>query len=139
MKRAWLVVMIAVGMSSCMGQMAPPFSGQGPDPDEQVDVYVSAMMERLLDVDDVNYRFENKVFVYLSWKDPRAYNSMVDSTKRFRNGSKEVCDRPCSSTSISSLSRLSLSYHFSDTCCDDVWLPTLRMLNVYELPEGRLQ
>lgn len=31
------------------GQMDLPFSGQGKDPSEPVDVYVSAMMERLLE------------------------------------------------------------------------------------------
>ena len=54
MKRAWLVVMICsmICPLTPLGQMALPFSGQGKDPEEPVDVYVSAMMERLLDVDD---------------------------------------------------------------------------------------
>jgi len=141
MKRAWLVVMICsmICPLTTLGQMALPFSGQGKDPEEPVDVYVSAMMERLLDVDDRHYLFENIVYIYLSWVDSRAYSSMLESSRSFRNGTLEECLRPCSSASAGSLSRLSEGFHYHDTCCDGIWLPTIQMLNVYELPEGRLQ
>jgi hypothetical protein len=53
-----------VKMVSC--QMALPFSGQGKDPSEPVDVYVSAMMERLLDG-----RFDYGVPLFNSCDDAR--------------------------------------------------------------------
>ena len=53
---------------------------QGGFPEEPVDIYVSPMMERLLEVDDKNYRFENVVYLYLSWRDPSAFQKMKDST-----------------------------------------------------------
>ena len=40
---------------------------------------------------------------------------------------------------MGSLSRESEGFHYHDACCDGIWLPTIEMLNVYELPEGRLQ
>ncbi|QDZ23285.1 ligand-gated ion-channel protein [Chloropicon primus] len=119
--------------------MSLPFTGQGDEPEEPVEVYVSAMMERLLEVDDKNYLFENIVYVYLSWEDERAYQQMIDATDSYRNGTLEECERPCSSDSQGSLSRRGTGYHHHDTCCSTIWLPTIEMLNVYELPEGRLQ
>ena len=79
-------------------------------------------------VDDRNYRFENVVYVYLSWEDPRAYPTVIESTKAFRNGSLEDCSRPCSSASSGALSRRAEGFHYHDTCCDGVWLPTIGML-----------
>ena len=134
-----LLCLAAALLPVARSQMSLPFTGQGLEPAEPVDVYVSAMLERLLDVDDKNYRFTNIVYVYLSWTDDRAHDLMMESTRAYRNGTKEECARPCSSDSMGSLSRESAGFHYHDTCCDGIWLPTIEMLNVYELPEGRLQ
>ena len=91
----------------------------------QVDIHVSALMERLLGVDDSNYRFESLLYFYLSWTDPRAYPAVVESTTAVVNGTKE-CGLPCSSVGN------------DITCCDGVWLPSLDLVNVYALPEDRL-
>ena len=82
-------------------------------------------MERLLGVDDSNYRFESLCYFYLSWTDPRAYPAIVESTTAVANGTKE-CALPCSSVGN------------DITCCDSVWLPSLDLVNVYSLPEDRL-
>ncbi len=93
--------------------------------------------ERLLEVDDRNYRFENVVYLYLSWEDGRAAQAVRDSTVAFRNGSVDQCNRPCYSGGP--LSKETIGFTPQDSCCDGIWLPTIGMLNVYELPEGRLQ
>jgi len=122
--------------------MTVPFHGQGGFPEEPVDIYVSPMMERLLEVDDKNYRFENVVYLYLSWRDTKAFQKMKDSTDAYRNSTRD-CSRPCSSEG--SLPRNTgippppFQYSAEVSCCDDVWLPTIGMQNVYELPEGRVQ
>ena len=79
-------------------------------------------------IDGRNYRFENVVYVYLSWEDPRAYATVMESTKAFRNGSLEECSRACSSAAAGALSRRAEGFHYHDTCCDGVWLPTIGML-----------
>jgi len=95
------------------------------------------MMERLLEVDDRNYRFENVVYMYLSWDDADAAQAMREATLAFRNGTSDQCNRPCYSGG--GLSTQSTGFAPQDSCCDGLWLPTIGMLNVYELPEGRLQ
>ena len=90
------LLLLVPGAVRC--QMTQPFRGQGVAPDEPVDVHVSALMERLLDVDDRAYRFEAVIYVYLSWIDPRAMNEVIQSTLAFRNGTKEECAMPCAST-----------------------------------------
>jgi len=133
-------VAVLVGLhcfSTGLSQMALPFTGQGADPPEPRDVYVSAMMERLLEVDDRNYRFENVVYMYLSWDDADAAQAMREATLAFRNGTSDQCNRPCYSGG--GLSTQSTGFAPQDSCCDGLWLPTIGMLNVYELPEGRLQ
>merc|ERR1712025_681238 len=116
------------------GQMALPFTGQGGNPEEPVDVHVSALMERLLSVDDKEYRFEAIIYIYLSWVAPSAWEAMPNATNAFRDGTLEECQRPCSFDGVN-LSRKSKGYFSEVSCCDNVWLPSIGMFNVYDLPE----
>ncbi len=118
---------------------AQPFSGQGGFPDSPRDIYVSPMLERLVDVDDREYRFETVVYLYLSWQDPWAAYRMYESTLAYRNGSKEVCEFPCASGWKLARGDNQGIFAPETTCCDDVWLPTIDLMNVYELPDTRLQ
>merc|ERR1712118_77315 len=73
--------------SPCHGQMTVPFHGQGGFPEEPVDIYVSPMMERLLEVDDKNYRFENVVYLYLSClKDACSHTRYLSKRKLWPGG-----------------------------------------------------
>jgi hypothetical protein len=119
--------------------MQLPFTGQGGNPPEgPVDLHVSALLERLLSVDDKEYRFEAIIYIYFSWEDPRAFEAMANATNAFRDGTLEECKRPCSYEGIN-LSRESKGFGSDVSCCDSMWLPTVGMFNVYDLPEGRLQ
>lgn len=102
---------------------------------------------------------QNIVYLYFSWTDPRAKQEVIDTTDKYRNGTLETCERPCFTSVVQSrdaegtTSRFSsssnesltgLPFHFAGyipeySCCDTVWLPSIRMMNAYELPEGRLQ
>ena len=115
-----------------------PFHGQGGYPSKARTVYVSAMLQRLIAVDDKNYRFETLIYLHLSWTDPEAERKVMQATDRFRNSTEEECDRPCASDFTLS-KRQGQGYGTHVTCCDDLWLPTVRMINVYSLPDTRLQ
>ncbi|QDZ21470.1 ligand-gated ion channel [Chloropicon primus] len=145
--RWWLLFVLVVYPLPRWGvllQMQPPITGQGGfPPGGAKEVHVSAMLERLLAVDDENYQFESILYLYLSWQDGTAWSRMVESTEAFRNGSVDSCKRTCSSqqnipTKVGVPPGL-LEYQPEISCCDRVWLPNIGQLNVYELPEGRLQ
>mmetsp|Transcript_3172 Transcript_3172/g.11503 ORF Transcript_3172/g.11503 Transcript_3172/m.11503 type:complete len:469 (-) Transcript_3172:567-1973(-) len=151
-KKACLVLLtLALAMCQVRSQMKPPLGGQaGFPPNGPVTVHVSSLLERLLAVDDQNYRFECILYVYFSWPDSTAWSRMKESTDAFRNGSKETCNRNCASHGEVGIPRTygipsfpgvpkGLEYAPEISCCDGVWLPSLTQLNVYELPEGRLQ
>ena len=55
----------------CTQVAIQPMEGQGISPSTPVSVYVSSMLERVLNIDGKNYRFETLQYVYLSWRDNR--------------------------------------------------------------------
>merc|ERR1711907_91793 len=96
--------MLARGMTAMMAllaamALAPMVAGQVLTPDEYrtcnvppssndtVDVYTSALLERLIDVNDRAYEFTAILFLYFSWEDPTAMDKMITSTNAYRNGS----------------------------------------------------
>jgi hypothetical protein len=127
---AALALLAAGGVGASVEKQ--PLQGQGMPAPEDKPIYVSSMLERLLDVNGKNYRFETLQWVYLSWTDDRARQSVIDSTDAYRNGTNEVCVRPCSSTPA--INREQTGYTSSYSCCDDVWLPTIQIMNYYEMP-----
>ena len=122
--------------STVKAQMQNPMMGQGPPPDKPKDVYVSALLEKLVEVDEVNYRFTAHFVLYLSWKDNRALPSALRSTEMYRNGTRD-CIKPCFSDVPIRDDQTKVYDEYM--CCDDVWLPTLSYGNAFELPEGRLE
>merc|ERR1711907_621465 len=86
--------MLARGMTAMMAllaamALAPMVAGQVLTPDEYrtcnvppssndtVDVYTSALLERLIDVNDRAYEFTALLFLYFSWEDPTAMDNMI--------------------------------------------------------------
>ena len=120
---------------------AEVFTGQGGfNEDGPPSVYVSAMLERLLVVDDKQYRFESVTYVHLSWRDPNAKAAITEATERFRNSSTAECKRPCTSDWTLSKRKDQSLDDSRVLCCDEpLWLPTIAMMNVYSLPDTRLQ
>ena len=112
-----LVVVVGGGVGDAQAQPASPLRGTPvPSPLEdglgKVDIHVSALVERLLGVDDKEYRFESLMYLYFSWTDPRAHRA-VDA-----NGTAE-CRLPCNSAGNDA------------SCCDEVWLPGLDIFNMH--------
>mmetsp|Transcript_3309 Transcript_3309/g.8173 ORF Transcript_3309/g.8173 Transcript_3309/m.8173 type:complete len:464 (+) Transcript_3309:198-1589(+) len=132
-----LAALLVLFSTRCDGLAKQPLQGQGTPPDEKVEVYVSAFLERLLEINDKEYRFENIIRLYFTWRDDRAKQAFEDSTTAYRNGSLETCQKPC--TDSVELSRDQTGFNPEFSCCDGVWLPSITTLNVYQLPSGRLQ
>eukprot|EP01134_Creolimax_fragrantissima_P007252 CFRG7252T1 len=82
-----------------------------------VDVWVSVMLDRILDVDERSYRHGQVMYVSLTWEDPRFYGIVG-------NTSRDTCIKRCVTG--------------GRACCDQPWLPGVDILNVFELPEGRI-
>lgn len=119
--------------------LAPMVAGQVLTPDEYrtcnvppssndtVDVYTSALLERLIDVNDRAYEFTALLFLYFSWEDPTAMDKMITSTNAYRNGSGD-CQFPCVAGSMPSRTAEGYAPEFS--CCDDIWLPQVVAYNL---------
>ncbi|WZN61535.1 ligand-gated ion-channel protein [Chloropicon roscoffensis] len=98
-----------------------------PSSNDTVDVYTSALLERLIDVDDRKYEFTALLFLYFSWEDPTAMDKMITSTNAYRNGSGD-CHFPCVAGSMPSRTAKGYAPEFS--CCDDIWLPQVVAYNL---------
>merc|ERR1711943_50890 len=120
------------------GFQAQPFTGQGGKPSDPPSIVVSALLQQLLAVDDKSYRASFVLVIGLRWKDPEAEASVIQATDRFRNSTEAECVRPCASDYTLS-KRKDQGYTTRVSCCDDLWLPTVRMLNMYALPPARQQ
>lgn len=98
---------------------------QAPDGEyvpKDMDVYVSAFVERLFDVNVDRYTHDIGMRLMLSWADP-SFSMLVDkATTRWMETGE--CERFCSL--------------ISPQCCDEVYLPGALLVNVDELPEGRM-
>jgi len=90
-------------------------------------VYVTVGLDRLIDIDDQNYRFEAILFMLLTWNDPRAKPAVLESTESVNLGDSN-CTYPCTS----------IHYVGSSLCCDSMWLPHLEFLNARGFSQDRI-
>ena len=70
-------VVVVVVFVDASGVEKQPLQGQGMPAPEDKPIYVSSMLERLLDVNGKMYRFETLQWVYLSWTDERARQKVI--------------------------------------------------------------
>ena len=92
-------------------------------------VYVSAYLDRLLEVDQDDYYFKAKFYFYLTWTDERAFDQMLEATAdaQANNG---TCDKLCNGQR---------PFGPGQNCCSGVWLPSLLSRNVMIYPQDRVQ
>lgn len=92
-------------------------------------VYVSAYLDRLLEVHQDDYYFKAKFYFYLTWTDDRAYENMQEATAdaKANNG---TCDKLCNGQR---------PFGVNQNCCTGVWLPSLLSRNVMMYPQDRVQ
>ncbi|KAG7670060.1 hypothetical protein NADE_006303 [Nannochloris sp. 'desiccata'] len=111
-----------------MARATMRLSLRGVPPPGGTTVYVSVGLDRLIDIDDENYRFEAVLFMLLTWNDPRAKPAVLASTESVILGNSN-CTYPC--TSI-------YTYDEKSLCCDGMWLPHLEFLNARGFSQDRV-
>jgi len=124
------LVALLVCFDPSFAQMNQPLDGQGDEPEIKTTVYISAFLERLLEVNDKNFCFTAKVLIYMNWVDPRAKELIYARTEEIRAGTGPNCERVCDGP-VNGRSTW-------QACCDSIWLPDFMIVNVVELPEGRV-
>ncbi|KAI3424750.1 hypothetical protein D9Q98_008139 [Chlorella vulgaris] len=117
-----LLLLLASGCSAFNdnNEDSSPLKGYGTPGPNTTEIYVSAYLDRLLNVNDKAYQFESIMYFYLSWTDPEARVLMEETTLRMRNPNDSyTCTQPCSS-------------HATNTrCCDGIYLPGFYFKNAY--------
>ncbi|KAL4440540.1 hypothetical protein ABPG75_003541 [Micractinium tetrahymenae] len=120
------LLLLVLSCRPCRAQMNSPLAGQGLPRLETSKVYVSPYLDRLLKVDEENYRWETVLYFYLTWEDPYAFDTAkATGAPMLFNSSTTPCNLQCS-TIVGNL-----------FCCDNVYLPGLFFKNVYAFPQDR--
>ncbi|GAB4823255.1 hypothetical protein N2152v2_010301 [Parachlorella kessleri] len=118
--RPYTIFYLLLGCAlSVQGQRLSPLQGQGWPPVGGTTVYVSAVIDRMLAIDDNLYRFEAVVYLYLSWQDPRAEEALINGTAAAEEAGS--CKKPCS---------MEYAWMPGERCCDHIFLPHFDVTNV---------
>jgi hypothetical protein len=115
--------------AAASAQQLSPFLGQGAAPPVQTDVYVTVVLDRLLSVDDTNYRFEAVLYIQLSWTDTRAAAAAAAATAAAAAPGAPACASPCESNTL---------WAPGQPCCDGVWTPHLSFVNARGMSQDRM-
>lgn len=113
-------------------QQTMPFQGSGGEdtaPQDPTPVYVSAVLDRLLQVDDQNYEFTASIMFYLSWRDPRVRGHIAENAAKMQAKDTDFkCEVPCQSNNNID----------AGGCCDGVWMPYIAFTNIKALSQDRV-
>jgi hypothetical protein len=129
----WLeLVCLCCYLAPTAAQQTMPFQGSGGEhepPETPTPVYVSAVLDRLLQVDDQTYEFTASILFYLSWRDPRVKNQIAANTLKLQSkDSNYSCEVPCQSNNKIE----------AGGCCDGVWMPYIAFTNIKTLSQDRV-
>ncbi|KAL4421264.1 hypothetical protein ABPG75_010555 [Micractinium tetrahymenae] len=133
---AVLLLLASLALPACAQQLTP-FQGRGRPPKGGVDVYLSAVVDHLVAVDDANYRFEVVLYVLLTWTDPRAAAAVERATNAsttdpaYNNGNG--CAYPCTT-----IYAWQANPNNTNQCCDDIFLPHFEVVNVRGFSQDRV-
>ena len=103
-----------------------PLIGQGNPPPGNTSIYFSAYLDRLIAVEETDYKFSATFFFYMTWTDPDAPAAVANATEDARKPGGD-CGRWCENTKIPGDASL---------CCDSMFIPSLTLRNVFEYPQG---
>lgn len=92
-------------------------------------VYVSAYLDRLLEVDQDDYFFKAKFYFYFTWRAEGAYEAVLNATADAL-AANNTCSRLCNGQR---------SFDDGQKCCAGLWLPSLLSRNVMMYPQDRVQ
>ncbi|KAI7836836.1 hypothetical protein COHA_009337 [Chlorella ohadii] len=122
---ALLAALLLGGASLAFAQMESPLKGYGLPQLETDRVYVSAYLDRLLGVNEDDYRFEAVLYFYNSWRDTKAFEMVTNNTIKMLTDPNFKCGSPCSNVIDNNL------------CCDGIYLPSFFFKNAYGFPQDR--
>ncbi|KAI3429737.1 hypothetical protein D9Q98_010052 [Chlorella vulgaris] len=106
-------------------QMDSPLSGSGVPQLETTHVYVSVYLDRLINVDEDNYRWEAIHYFYLSWTDYTAWSLVSNQSIALLTDPSSECKFSCSNVAQNVL------------CCDNLYRPSFAFKNAYGFPQDR--
>ena len=88
MNNSYICILVLLGWHAlvCEGQQLSPLAGQGVPSLETTEVYLSAFLDRLLEVDAAKYMHESQFLMAVSWKDPTAAQTVQQNTEAVLNG-----------------------------------------------------
>ncbi|PRW32523.1 alpha beta- isoform C [Chlorella sorokiniana] len=118
-------------------QQLTPLQGRNTPLPGVTDVYVSAVVDHLVAVNDADYRFEVVLYMLLTWRDPRARAAVDQATEAaltnpsYNDGNG--CQLPCTTIYAWTANRDAQPY-----CCDDIWLPHFEFINVRGFSQDRV-
>ncbi|PRW32538.1 ligand-gated ion channel [Chlorella sorokiniana] len=121
---ALAVLLLAAAPPPAAAQMISPLAGQNSPGLNTTEVFMSVYLDRLLEVDEKNYRHSEILYFLLTWNDPEAAPTIAANTERWKAG-QAGCDRQCS------------DFAGNVSCCDGIFLPSLTFKNAYALPQDR--
>ncbi|KAL4421658.1 hypothetical protein ABPG77_001199 [Micractinium sp. CCAP 211/92] len=130
-------LLLASWAGPASAQQLTPFLGRGRPPKGGVDVYLSAIMDHMVEIDDANYRFEVVLYILLTWTDPRAADAVAFATNAsttdpaYNNGNG--CAYPCTS-----IYAWEAKPNNKNDCCDDIFLPHFEVINVRGFSQDRV-
>lgn len=140
---AWtlcLLVLLSGGGSGGGGvaaQQLTPFQGRNTPPEGGLDVYISPVVDHLISVNDVEYKFQAVLYIVLTWTDERAAAAIVSSTQSalynssYNNGAG--CTYPCTT-----IYAWNTNPDGDNLCCDEVYLPHFEFVNVAGFSQDRV-
>ncbi|KAG2483983.1 hypothetical protein HYH03_017150 [Edaphochlamys debaryana] len=121
--------------------MPEPFAGSdAPVPQGgPVDVNVTALLERIVGIDQNRDNYQAVWWVILTWSDPTAAATLSAATgaamaptgpnasPNASASSASACGLPCENSGLG-----------SGGCCDGLWLPRLHVLNIISYPQDQI-
>ncbi|KAG2482748.1 hypothetical protein HYH03_018342 [Edaphochlamys debaryana] len=109
-------------------QMSEPFPGSAapPPPGGPVDIKVSALLERIVGIEQERSNYEAIWWVVLTWPDPTAA-ATVEAATGAALAPNGTCGLYCENQGSG-----------SEGCCDGIWLPRLHVLNLIYLPQDQV-
>jgi hypothetical protein len=86
---------------------------------------VNAYVQRLLKVDDLDFRHESVIYFFVAWMDSNASSIInargLDSNAPIPTTCRKVCNTMTSDA----------------RCCDDIYVPSFFFVNAYGFPQDR--
>ncbi|KAI7836521.1 hypothetical protein COHA_009622 [Chlorella ohadii] len=124
-----LLLLLLAAAAPAAAQQLTPFQGRNAPLPGVTDVYVSAVVDHLVAVNDADYRFEAVLYMLLTWRDPRARLAVDTATEAALTNSSYNNGNGCAQLPCTTIYAWTANREARPTCCDDIWLPHFEFIN----------